>query len=85
MSAFLRTGGEKNEWWMGKKRKRHRIGLMGGTFDPIHIGHLMLAECAYEQFDLEQVLFLPSGNPPRKRTRVGASDEQRMDMVRLAT
>ena len=68
----------------GKEKKRHRIGLMGGTFDPIHIGHLMLAECAYEQFDLEQVLFLPSGNPPHKRTRVGASDQQRMDMVRLA-
>ena len=61
-----------------------KIGIMGGTFDPIHIGHLMLAECAYEQFDLEQVLFLPSGNPPHKRTRVGASDQQRMDMVRLA-
>ena len=68
----------------GKEKKRHRIGLMGGTFDPIHIGHLMLAECAYEQFDLEQVLFLPSGNPPHKRTRVGASDQQRMDMVRLS-
>ena len=44
---------------MQEQTRRHRIGLMGGTFDPIHIGHLMLAECAYEQFDLEQVLFLP--------------------------
>ena len=68
----------------GKEKQRHRVGLMGGTFDPIHIGHLMLAECAYEQFDLEQVLFLPSGKPPHKRTRVGASDQERIDMVRLA-
>lgn len=67
-----------------EKKERRRVGLMGGTFDPIHIGHLMLAECAYEQFQLEQVLFLPSGNPPHKRTRVGASDEARVEMVRLA-
>ncbi len=64
---------------------KHRIGIMGGTFDPIHIGHLMLAECAYEQFQLEQVMFLPSGNPPHKQDRSdGASDLQRMEMVRLA-
>ena len=61
------------------KSSKRRVGIMGGTFDPIHIGHLMLAECAYEQFHLEKVLFLPSGNPPHKRNRVdGASDEHRM-------
>lgn len=67
------------------KSSKRRVGIMGGTFDPIHIGHLMLAECAYEQFHLEKVLFLPAGNPPHKRNRVdGASDEQRMEMVRCA-
>lgn len=67
-----------------EEKNRRRIGLMGGTFDPIHIGHLMLAECAYEQFGLEQVLFLPSGNPPHKdKKKVGATDEQRVEMVRL--
>lgn len=67
------------------KSSKRRVGIMGGTFDPIHIGHLMLAECAYEQFHLEKVLFLPSGNPPHKRNRVdGASDEQRMEMVQCA-
>ena len=65
--------------------KRKRIGIMGGTFDPIHIGHLILAECAYEQFSLDAVLFLPSGNPPHKVHRPdGASDRERLDMVRLA-
>lgn len=68
-----------------QEQTRRRVGLMGGTFDPIHIGHLMLAECAYEQFQLEQVLFLPAGNPPHKDKRnVGATDAQRIDMVRLA-
>lgn len=64
---------------------RHRIGIMGGTFDPIHIGHLILAECAYEQFQLESVIFLPSGNPPHKKNRHdGASDQERLDMTALA-
>ncbi|MDO4323531.1 MAG: nicotinate-nucleotide adenylyltransferase [Lachnospiraceae bacterium] len=64
---------------------RQRIGIMGGTFDPIHIGHLILAECAYEQFQLDTILFLPSGNPPHKKNRRdGASDRERLDMVALA-
>lgn len=64
---------------------KKRIGLMGGTFDPIHIGHLMLAECAYEQFALDKIMFLPSGNPPHKLNRTdGATDRQRMEMVCLA-
>lgn len=64
---------------------RRRVGIMGGTFDPIHIGHLILAECAYEQFQLDTVRFLPSGNPPHKADRSdGASDEERLEMVSLA-
>ena len=63
---------------------RRRVGIMGGTFDPIHIGHLILGESAKEQFSLEKVLFMPSGNPPHKRNRCGASNEQRVEMVRLA-
>ena len=39
-----------------------RIGVMGGTFDPIHIGHLLLAEFAYEDFKLDEIWFLPNGN-----------------------
>ena len=56
---------------------------MGGTFDPIHIGHLILGETAYEQFQLDKVLFMPAGNPPHKKERKDrASDEQRTEMVR---
>ncbi len=64
---------------------RRRVGIMGGTFDPIHIGHLILAESAYEQFQLDTVQFLPSGNPPHKTDRTdGASDGERLEMVALA-
>lgn len=58
---------------------------MGGTFDPIHMGHLILGEKTYEQLGLDKVWFMPAGNPPHKKNRSGrASDEQRAEMVRLA-
>lgn len=67
------------------QEKKRKIGIMGGTFDPIHISHLILAETAYEQFSLDKVLFLPAGNPPHKRNRKGgATDQQRVEMVRRA-
>jgi nicotinate-nucleotide adenylyltransferase len=50
------------------------VGLLGGTFDPPHIAHLLLAECARHQLGLQRVLFLPAGDPWRK---TGTSDEQR--------
>ena len=63
----------------------NKIGVMGGTFDPVHIGHLILAQCAYEQLGLEKVMFIPSGNPPHKPNRAtGTSDADRIEMVRLA-
>ena len=45
-----------------------KIGIMGGTFEPIHIGHLLLGEFAYEDFGLDEIWFLPNGNPPHKET-----------------
>lgn len=64
---------------------RRKIGIMGGTFDPIHVGHLILGEKAYEQLGLDEVWFMPSGNPPHKRNRIGrATDEQRVFMVQKA-
>ena len=64
---------------------KHRIGITGGTFDPILLVHLILGEKAYVQFRLEKVLFMPSGNPPHKRNRQGrATDEERVEMVRRA-
>ena len=58
---------------------------MGGTFDPIHNGHLAIAKAAYEQFGLDKVWFLPNGNPPHKAlTDIGSPIEDRIRMVELA-
>jgi nicotinate-nucleotide adenylyltransferase len=61
-----------------------RIGVLGGTFDPPHIGHLWLAALAADAFDLDRVLFMPAARPPHKRRRgmTGAAD--RLLMTRLA-
>lgn len=61
-----------------------KIGIMGGTFNPVHKGHLTLAENAYEQFELEMVYFMPSSNPPHKDQKTIISDEHRVNMVQLA-
>lgn len=61
-----------------------KVGIMGGTFNPIHIGHLIMAENAYEQFHLDEVIFMPSKNPPHKQNMTIVSDEHRMNMVNLA-
>lgn len=58
-----------------------KIGIMGGTFDPIHIGHLIAAETAREQCDLHEVWFIPSYAPPLKANEPGVSGQQRYEMV----
>ncbi|MBR2522551.1 MAG: nicotinate-nucleotide adenylyltransferase [Coriobacteriales bacterium] len=62
-----------------------RIGLMGGTFDPIHYGHLIAAEQAREQFGLDFVIFLPAGNPSFKQDKKISDGEDRYEMARIAT
>ncbi|BCB25143.1 putative nicotinate-nucleotide adenylyltransferase [Sulfurimicrobium lacus] len=59
------------------------VGILGGTFDPIHFGHLRLAEELAQQLDLAEVRFIPSGRPWH-RDAPGATPEQRLEMVRLA-
>lgn len=62
-----------------------KIGIMGGTFDPIHIGHLLLGEFAYEDFGLDEIWFLPNGNPPHKQETKGENAlEHRVEMIRQA-
>ncbi len=61
-----------------------RIGIMGGTFDPIHFGHMVAAEYARQKFNLDKVVFIPSGSPPHKEYHVTFS-EHRYLMTVLAT
>lgn len=62
-----------------------KIGIMGGTFDPIHKGHLMIAEYAYRQFALDEVWFLPNGNPPHKdNPDIAKETKARVEMTALA-
>ena len=60
------------------------LGVMGGTFDPIHLGHLAVAEEAREVLDLERILFVPAGLPPHKPAGEVTSIEHRLAMVELA-
>ena len=61
-----------------------RIGILGGTFDPIHNGHLALGKQAYEEFGLERIWFMPSGTPPHKKDHRITEGKMRRDMVMLA-
>jgi len=61
-----------------------RIGIFGGSFDPIHYGHLILAEQCREQANLEKVVFMPSATAPHKLNGARASDRQRVEMLQLA-
>lgn len=61
-----------------------KLGVLGGTFDPIHLGHLLIAEQARDELDLEQVLFVPAGSPPHKPDQMIAPDHHRLAMLELA-
>lgn len=61
-----------------------KLGLFGGTFDPVHRGHIAVAIAAADRFRLDRVLLIPSGFPPHKHTPAGAPYEDRYRMVELA-
>ena len=61
-----------------------KVGIMGGTFDPIHLAHLIIAEEAKTKLDLDYVIFIPTGNPWMKTERAITSAADRAEMVRIA-
>ena len=69
---------------LGGDGRPARLGIMGGTFDPIHTGHLACAEQAREAYRLDAVVFVPAGNPVFKKDRAVSSGADRLAMCRLA-
>ncbi|HUJ10223.1 MAG TPA: nicotinate-nucleotide adenylyltransferase [Verrucomicrobiae bacterium] len=65
-------------------KRRKAIGILGGTFNPIHLGHLLMAQDATEQLELERVIFIPSATPPHKTVDKLASARDRLQMIKLA-
>ena len=65
--------------------KTYRLGIMGGTFDPIHNGHLVAAEQAFDDLNLDVVVFMPAGSPAFKQDKRVSSGEDRYAMTLLAT
>lgn len=61
-----------------------KVGILGGTFDPVHLGHLLLAQEALEQLSLDEVLFIPAGEPWRKSNRPITDATHRLAMLQLA-
>lgn len=61
--------------------KNYRIGISGGTFDPIHYGHLIIAEGVRDRYRLDKVIFIPTGAPPHKTNKVVTNVEHRYNML----
>jgi nicotinate-nucleotide adenylyltransferase len=71
-------------WRSPVKNNLHRLGLFGGTFNPIHVGHLRLAEDVREEFDLDRIIFIPSDTPPHKEVAYDPGPTHRLNMVKYA-
>ena len=64
---------------------QERIGVFGGSFDPVHMGHLTIAQDAVEQLELDRLIFVPAAVPPHKQDAKLADSRHRLEMLRLAT
>lgn len=65
--------------------EKKRVGIFGGTFDPIHMGHMIVAETIMDEFALDRVVFIPAAEPPHKQGREISSAKHRYMMTLLAT
>ena len=62
-----------------------KVGILGGSFDPVHNGHIHMAVSAYQTFDLDQVWLIPAGHSPNKDEEKMTSGEYRYEMCQIAT
>jgi nicotinate-nucleotide adenylyltransferase len=67
------------------ERKPERIGVFGGSFDPVHMGHLTIAQDAVEQLELNRLIFVPAAVPPHKQGKTLVEGRHRFEMLQLAT
>jgi GTPase len=79
----IRCGSLSWEWNAGEK-ERKKIGVLGGTFDPVHLGHIMIAEEVKKSLELEEVLIVPAGQPQTRSFDIVSPARQRLEMLELA-
>ena len=70
---------------VNRKKVERKIGVLGGTFDPVHYGHLLIAEKARDKIKLDEILFIPAGEPVFKRGAGTSEAQHRLEMLLLAT
>ena len=83
-AAELRSAAPEPAGQPRRKSRARKVGILGGTFDPPHIGHLWLATLAADSLDLGQVLLMPAARPPHKRREAVSNAADRVMMTRLA-
>jgi nicotinate-nucleotide adenylyltransferase len=66
-----------------KNMSKKRVAIFGGTFDPPHLGHFILAEQLKNHFELTQIIFMPAGKPPHKKDKIISPNEDRLSMLKL--
>ena len=78
--------GNRSDVWMtiGENRSE-RIGFFGGSFDPVHLGHLIVAQDALEQMELDSIIFVPTATSPLKEKEAEVGPDQRLSLLQLAT
>ena len=84
MTAAVSGAATKKRAERDRPRKGTRVGVLGGTFDPPHVGHLWLATLAADTLSLDRILLMPAAQPPHKRGRRMSSATERLLMARLA-
>ncbi|OPJ55562.1 nicotinate-nucleotide adenylyltransferase [Alkalithermobacter paradoxus] len=85
LNFALNVNKEKELRTKENSRNLSKVGIMGGTFDPIHYGHLVTAEYIRTNFELDRIIFIPSGDPPHKTDRIIIDKMHRYYMCVLAT